>query len=182
MVGFSRALESLQAGTDPTHKEEDVSCWLSTIFDSSSKLPVFAWLSVQVPSAPPLNPLGFGRTGFSSRHQMQAEGMTHPEKLRLVPRATLLIPTCHLGTEKRESAPASHPTAFWMGVSSGRRPHLQDVTLNSSAHILASPFSALLRTHICLIIPAAGRASLSTLGLPRQQPPAKGKGTACWYA
>lgn len=64
-------------------------------------------------SAP--NPLGFGRAGFSSRHQMRAGGMTHPEKLRLVPRATLLIPTCHLGTEKQESAPASHPTAFWMG-------------------------------------------------------------------
>lgn len=131
-------------------------------------------------SAP--NPLGFGRAGFSSRHQIRAGGMTHPEKLRLVPRATLLIPTCHLGTEKQESAPASHPTAFWMGVSSGRRPHLQGVALNSSTHSLASSFSAFLRVHICLIIPAARQASLSTLGLPWWQPSAKGKGTACWHA
>lgn len=162
-------------------KEENVSCWLLTIFYSSSNLHGF--LSAGFFSST-LDPLRFGRAGFSSQHQMQAGGMTHLEKLWPVPRATLLIPTSHLGTEKNGSPPQppTHPTAFWMGVSSSRRLHLQSVTLNSSTHILASPSAALLRAQIHLIIPAARRASLSTLGLPWQQPSAKGKGTACWHA
>ncbi|KAG5196847.1 hypothetical protein JEQ12_010301 [Ovis aries] len=56
-----------------------------------------------------------------------------------------------------------------MGVSSGRKPHLQGVTLNSSAHILASSVSPLLKAHIDLIISASSCAltpQLNTWAVP----------------
>ena len=129
------ALESLQVGTDTTHKGESVSCWLPAVFASSSNLPVCAWLSQCKLQLQHLNPLEFDGPGVFSWHQMQA-GNTDISWETVVGAQsyTLLIPTYHLGAE---IGSLLQPPVFWKGVSSGRKPHLQGVTLNSSAHILA---------------------------------------------
>ena len=66
------ALESLQVGTDTTHKGEKKSCWLPAVFASSSNVQMCVWLSQCKFQLQHLNPLGFGGPGVFSRHQMQA--------------------------------------------------------------------------------------------------------------
>ena len=94
------ALESLQVGTDTTHKGDNVSCWLPAVFASSSNLPACAWLSECKLQLQHLNPLGFDGTGVFFWHQMQA-GNTDISWETVVGAQsyTLLIPTYRLGVE-----------------------------------------------------------------------------------